>query len=211
MDPSDIGARPIGSDRVDMPDTVTRLPGTKNAGTSQARIDAESVFTPVQTPSSIGSVPVVVVKRRKVVVANESVDGSHDGADEDGAARFPKVYRVEPSMGEELEEALDPGAAIAQGGDTSPVRDAARLNDSGRRRRQKKHGNVTIIKPAPPSSSELAERRRKAMERYELLMTEIRKLDRQAEAVRKVEAAKAVRWIRKAIADYELDADDLGL
>lgn len=49
------------------------------------------------------------------------------------------------------------------------------------------------------------------MERYERLMAEIRDLDHQAEAVRKVESAEVVRWIRKAIVDYGLDAEDLGL
>lgn len=70
---------------------------------------------------------------------------------------------------------------------------------------------MTIIRPEPPSSSELAERTRKAVERYELLMAEIRKLDHQVEAARMKEVAEAARWIRKAIAVYNLDADDLGL
>jgi len=36
-------------------------------------------------------------------------------------------------------------------------------------------------------------------------------LERKAEAVRKSEAASAVRWIRKAIAKYGFKSSDLGL
>jgi hypothetical protein len=42
-------------------------------------------------------------------------------------------------------------------------------------------------------------------------MARILKLERQAEAVKRVEVARAVRWIRQAVADYGLTADDLGL
>jgi hypothetical protein len=47
--------------------------------------------------------------------------------------------------------------------------------------------------------------------RYQALRAEIERLHVQAEAVRKVEAAQAVRWIKRAIADYGLSASDLGL
>jgi hypothetical protein len=47
--------------------------------------------------------------------------------------------------------------------------------------------------------------------RYEVLLTQIAKLRRQADAARKAEAAIAVRWIRKAILEYQIGPDDLGL
>lgn len=50
-----------------------------------------------------------------------------------------------------------------------------------------------------------------AKEQYERIKAEIRKLDRQIEAARQVEVGRAVRWIRQAIAEYGLEAKDLGL
>jgi hypothetical protein len=50
-----------------------------------------------------------------------------------------------------------------------------------------------------------------APSRYQALTAKIRKLEQRAEAARKVEATKAVRWIKRAIAAYDLRASDLGL
>jgi hypothetical protein len=47
--------------------------------------------------------------------------------------------------------------------------------------------------------------------RYTELMNEIAGLEREAKAVRDAEAAAAVRWIRKAIAEYGISASELGL
>jgi len=46
---------------------------------------------------------------------------------------------------------------------------------------------------------------------YQALKAKIRKLEQRAEAARKVEAAKAARWIKRAIANYGLCASDIGL
>ena len=46
---------------------------------------------------------------------------------------------------------------------------------------------------------------------YQALKAEIKKLEQRAEAARKVEAARAARWIKRAIAAYGLRASDLGL
>jgi len=46
---------------------------------------------------------------------------------------------------------------------------------------------------------------------YQALKAKIEKLEQRAEAARKVEAAKAARWIKRAIATYGLRASDLGL
>jgi hypothetical protein len=58
---------------------------------------------------------------------------------------------------------------------------------------------------------DLAVTRDGAPSRYRALRAEIEALRQRAEAVRKVEAAQAVRWIKRAIADYGLSARDLGL
>ena len=43
------------------------------------------------------------------------------------------------------------------------------------------------------------------------LMTEISRLERQAKVAKETEAAAAVSWIRKAIAEYGITAGDLSL
>lgn len=192
-----------------MSNTVPLHLGTKISDISQARLVAESAFTTTATPS-LDSVP-VVVRRRKIIVNGEAEGESLECKADDGVGRSPKVYRLESSQVGDLEVVVDPDAATQQAKDASLPCADGRPIDSHRRRRQKKHGGVTIIRPEPPSSSELAERTRKAVERYELLMAEIRKLDHQVEAARMKEVAEAARWIRKAIAVYNLDADDLGL
>jgi len=52
---------------------------------------------------------------------------------------------------------------------------------------------------------------RGAPSRYQALKAEIKKLEQRAEAARKAEAARAARWIKRAIAAYGLRASDLGL
>ena len=52
---------------------------------------------------------------------------------------------------------------------------------------------------------------RGAPSRYQALKAEIKKLEQRAEAARKLEAARAVQWIKRAIATYGLGARDLGL
>jgi DNA-binding protein H-NS len=43
------------------------------------------------------------------------------------------------------------------------------------------------------------------------LTKEIARLESQAEVAKKAEAAAAVRWIRKAIGEHEISAEELGL
>ena len=52
---------------------------------------------------------------------------------------------------------------------------------------------------------------RGAPSRYQALKAKIKKLEQRAEAARKIEAARAARWIKRAIAAYGLRASDLGL
>jgi hypothetical protein len=190
-----------------MPESEHLLQDTK-VGVSQARLAAESAFAAVPTPSPTDGVP-VVIRRRKIVIGDEGSTDPHQSADDDASARAPKVFQVEPRHDAEFKAAVDRDAAATLAScDVSQTRDVRR--NRRRRRQARRSGSVTVIRPEPPSSTELAQRRREAEERYELLMTEVRALDSQIEAARRAEAAKAVRWIRKAIADYDLRAEDLG-
>ena len=73
--------------------------------------------------------------------------------------------------------------------------------------------------PAAPTDGRAAEifdsdietLRRRTLEDCEVLAGKILRLERQAQALEQAEAAHAVRWIRQAVADYGLTADDLGL
>ena len=47
-------------------------------------------------------------------------------------------------------------------------------------------------------------------QRYATLMAEIARLKLQAQAAKEEEAAAAVRWIRKAIAEYGIRSHELG-
>jgi hypothetical protein len=193
-----------------MPHSDTAFPEAQTVTPSAARLAAESAFSSVTTtaPATDGG-PVVIVRRKKLAVADEHDDGSH-GDDLDEAARPSKVYRVDSGPNDEPHE-----SAAARGVDKASEGGELLRKDGGvfvsRRRRHSKHGGVTIVRPAPPTASELAERTRIAKVQYERLRAEILKLDRQIEAAREVEVGKAVRWIRMAMAEYGLEAKDLGL
>lgn len=188
---------------------ITLLEG-KPAGPSSARLAAESAFSGITASETATSArPVIIVRRKKLPVDGEHDDRSPGDDRHHGATRDPKVYRVDSGQVEEPERsAAQAGVANASERGPSPGRDGGAV--VSRRRRHRKHGGVTIVRPAPPSACELAERARVAKEQYERLRAEISELDRQIEAAREVEVGKAVRWIRQAIAEYGLEAKDLG-
>lgn len=213
---------------------------TPNSGhneLSQARLAAEAAFLPPRPMIDAHDGPVIVVKRKKAVMA----DGGHSPSEDtehSGKSRSPKIYRVEHG----------PNFA-ASDSSVEPIETTGSLNfhdeTSGqpvappkRRRRIKRHGEVTIIHPQAservgervPAAGieesvatsvepictekfvqEIAALKRRALADLASVQSEIRKLERQAEAVRKVEATQAVRWIRKAMAEYDLELADLGL
>jgi glutamate synthase domain-containing protein 2 len=47
--------------------------------------------------------------------------------------------------------------------------------------------------------------------RHEKLKVKIAQLERQAQRAKNTEAAAAIRWIKKAIKDYGIDAREIGL
>ena len=187
------------------------IPEAKSAAPSAARLAAESAFSGVTaTESASGGGTAIIVRRKKLAIDAEHDDGSHDCDDHREATRHPKVYRVDSGPVEGCNEAaVESGVAPASERGPSPGRDGSAV--VSRRRRHSKHGGVTIVRPAPPSACELAERARIAKVQYERLRAEISELDRQIAAAREVEVGKAVRWIREAIAEYGLRAEDLGL
>lgn len=110
-----------------------------------------------------------------------------------------------------------------------------------RKRRPRRHGAVRIIRPNSMESAEPAEVaasaramplrrtadevqpllngfefdvsaiRRRAESEHARVMASIDRLEQRAAGLRKKEAASALRWIKRAIADYGLSRADLGL
>ena len=182
-------------------------------------LDASAVFEDRAFIGDIASNVEVVVKRQRTLQADD--DSPLDGppAAEAATVRAPRVFRVEGSVEPKLEqvEELDLPTQVAK----------PRL-----RRRRVLHGEVKIIRPASTDSPARAKGQGlsdlgRSVERdsgfldfgvgqdegrrYATLMTEIAKLERQAKAAKAAEAAAAVRWIRKAIVEYTISKDELGL
>jgi hypothetical protein len=205
---------------------------TEPSESSQARQAAEAAFKP--RPQQNNGGPVVVVKRRRPVEnATGHLAQSEELAQPDDEARVPRVFRVEEVAAVPSERRDAPSPPLEKRdppGDGSGNDGSASLPASPtRRRRRSIHGKVTIIRPdrsdrgldarqAPDESTEPGHVGRTLVfvdadvsARYEAVTAEIEKLKRQAVALKKAEAAKAVRWIRRAISDYGLTERDLGL
>lgn len=210
---------------------------------SPARKAAEAAFTSrALSHVDEGDQPIVIVKRHRAAVVNDDVH-AQGKVDEQQVeeTRVPRIYRVEtePAL---PDGSSDPSSAIKSSDETSGRSDEQYapqpVVQGKRRRRPRKNGEVTVIRPsrtdvaratslrsnpgesspvtAPASRSpeqgfdlDIATIRSRASARYASIMASIQKLER--EATWKAEAAEAVRWIRQAIADYGLTAQDLGL
>jgi hypothetical protein len=204
---------------------------------SDARIAAEAMFEKRTSRELVGG-PVVVVKRKRAIAASDDDDGeTGDDPQQAENLRLPRVYRIEHesspttpelSVASAGEQAFDaPGSGY---GDVTP---STGVHQRNRRRRTKKHGTVTVIRPAElgessgsnetPSAASVPESaadqfafdivslRQRTLAALKSISAELQSLERKAEAVRKTEAASAVRWIRKAIAKYGFKSSDLGL
>ncbi len=179
----------------------------------------QAVFGGREVVAETASNVEVVVKRRRTLHADDGT--TIDGLPSDGTAvRAPRVFKIEG--------ARPPASSQAEKVDLRP---APRESSPHRRRRRVLHGEVKVIRPSPrelldeaaQQASDLPGRPEpsyglldfdmisEAKGRYELLLTQIAKLRRQADAAKKAEAAIAVRWIRKAILEYQIGPDDLGL
>ena len=150
---------------------------------SAARLAAEAAFSPPPRGAEVLGSPQVTFKRRKVDDAG-TPPGS-PGPDAPPAslrqARSPKTYRVE---GAQRAAAPAPGDAQRE-----PPQEARA--------------------PAAPVGAPLASSQ--LLRRLAAINAEIAALERQALEARRAEAASAVRWIKRAIVEYDLTADDLGL
>lgn len=226
---------------------LTRMPSVQHRSSpkadpvdlSDARIAAEAMFEKRSTPRELVGGPVVVVKRKRAIAASDDDDDeAGDDSRQAENARLPRVYRIEHessptvpelSVSPAGEQAFDaPGSGH---GDATPSTGA---HQSSRRRRTKKHGTVTVIRPAelcessggsnespsaesvPQSAADqfafdIVALRQRTLAGLKSISAELQSLERKAEAVRKSEAASAVRWIRKAIAKYGFKSSDLGL
>jgi hypothetical protein len=94
-----------------------------------------------------------------------------------------------------------------------------------KRRRRRLNGEVTIIRPPSQAVGEGASSKEgtpthddgrfgvalEAQRRHENLLARIVLLERQADKARNAEAATAIRWVKKAIKDYGISAEELGL
>jgi hypothetical protein len=182
---------------------------------SLARLAAEAAFAPQPAAAARGpseAAPAVIVKRRKALPADAGAPAQPPRATRDDATpgagdHVSRTYRVPPAR--EATPATEPADAAAPAGGASPR--------TRRRRAPAAHrpSDVTIIRPAPSEVAGTApDLSRAAMpelvQRLALITAEIRKLEREALKAKRAEAARAVRWIKRAIADYGLTAADLG-
>lgn len=169
-----------------------------------------------------------MVKRKRAVDVLAVV---RQGAQPDEPQRRPpKVFRAVVPIG--LPDATDEARPAEDAPSVHTAPDGSgEVAAPPRRRRRKRHGEVKVIYAAPaatdepdggPDSTDAAAVPRPPLgfdlsslslsrnPQYQALMAEIAMLEQEATRVRKAEAADTVRWIRKAIADYDLSAADLG-
>jgi len=201
---------------------------------SQARLAVEALFQTHQPRSEAADVD-VVVKRRRIASTDHRVDGNDVAEVVADEVRAPRIFKVEKQQ-----DGLQDGQEVPSNTDlqTQLSGAASRTFDvtQARRRRRRLNGVVTIIRPmlhepnavgdefttanSKPGSNGDSQAESSdlgrfgvdiaAQSRYEKLMTRIARLESQAQSARKVEARAAVRWIKKAIGEYGLEARELG-
>jgi hypothetical protein len=182
----------------------------------QARYAIEVLFQPQRPGGETADVD-VVVKRRRIASTDDHVSGEHDAQVMADEVRAPRVFQVErrPEGQESLSEARLDGQPRLSSSAVAQVK----------RRRRRLNGEVTIIRPPSQSVGEGASSTEgapthedgrfgvalEAQRRHEKLLARIALLERQADKARNAEAATAIRWITKAIKDYGISAEELGL
>ena len=152
----------------------------------------------------------MVVKRKRTVWPDAEATVERQRSSEESTVRAPRVFRVDGSTPPP----------------TKPVKDLPTVQRLRARRRRVLHGAVTTIRPATADSGAdrgpgsephegvlafldfgVGEEERR---RYKTLMNKIAELQLQAKTAKESEAAAAVRWIRKAIAEYGICRSELG-
>ena len=196
---------------------------------SQARLAVEALFQPQQPRSEAADVD-VVVKRRRIASTDHRVDGNDVAEVVADEVRAPRIFKVEKQQ-----DGLQDGQEVPSNTDlqTQLSGAASRTFDvtQARRRRRRLNGVVTIIRPMASrraikassnadsirdSQAQSADAGRfgvdlEAQTRHEKLKVKIAQLERQAQRAKNTEAAAAIRWIKKAIKDYGIDAGEIGL
>jgi hypothetical protein len=174
----------------------------------------------------------VIVKRRRIAPTL----AKHDADADSERARTPRVYRTGPLPPEISPKVAEPTDASAAALDNGAAM-ATSVVPRRRRRRDHAHGHVTILRPLPQGPEALRfeadpgmpqplvkggsrGRRSRSTQvdadfgpsrRYEMIVAEIARLKRAAQAARKAEVAAAVRWIRKMIATYAIEPAELAI
>ena len=201
---------------------------------SQARLAVEALFQPQQPRSEAADVD-VVVKRRRIASTDHRVDGNDVAEVVADEVRAPRIFKVEKQQ-----EGQRDGQDSSSNTDLQPQLGGAASNASevtqARRRRRRLNGEVTIIRPMSQEPSAMRDESTtggskpdsigdsqarssdvgrfgvdmKAQSRHDKLMARIARLESRAQTARKVEAAAAVRWIKKAINEYGLEAREIG-
>lgn len=187
---------------------------------SKAWLDAEAFFAqPPAFPKPETEEPVVVHRDDGAPTSHQRV--STDAIAPTGAQpRTPKVFRL-PTSGEGADAhrvaetaPASPGASHADG--STPAR--------ARRRHEQKHGEVTIVRPAPapadvaaqPSPDSLptgAEGQAQGLPpsapRLAQLQAQLKALELEIERERALKTQAAIDWIRQAMVDHGITAADL--
>jgi len=201
---------------------------------AQARLAVEALFQAPRLRSEAADVD-VVVKRRRIASTDHRVDGNDVAEVVADEVRAPRIFKVEKQQ-----EGQQDGQDFSSNTDLQPQLGGAASNTSevtqARRRRRRLNGEVTIIRPmlqepsamhdefttgdSEPDSIGDSQARSsdvgrfgvdlEAQSRHDKLMARIARLESQARTARKVEAAAAVRWIKKAINEYGLEAREVG-
>ena len=201
---------------------------------SQARLAVEALFQPQQPRSEAADVD-VVVKRRRIASTDHRVDGNDVAEVVADEVRAPRIFKVEKQQ-----EGQQDGQDFSSNTDLQPQLGGAASSTTevtqARRRRRRLNGEVTIIRPMSHEPNAVRDEfitgdskrdsigdsqarssdvgrfgvDMKAQSRHDKLMARIARLKSQAHAARKTEAAAAVRWIKKAIDEYGLEARELG-
>ncbi len=208
-----------------------RLPAGSQERSAKARQDAEALFSraaPTPEPSSA----VVILKKRRSIASPGEAQPADLQEKPPEEMRAPRVHRVGPKDDEAV---VPPSPMTDQSTDEPQVQAQAQpiAEPVKTRRRRRLHGPVSILRPtiidvadpaaeAPlqaegntePASQEqgvgpfhFQPVRSKA---YAALLAQIARLEAEAGALRRQEAAKAIQWILAAIRDYGLTRQDLG-
>lgn len=212
-----------------------RLPAGSQERSAKARQDAEALFSRAAPTAEPSSAVVILKKRRSIASPGEAqqADVQEKPPEE---VRAPRVHRVGPKE----DEAVAPTSPVTEQSTAEPqthgqvqVQAQPIAEPVKTRRRRRLHGPVSILRPSlieAPGPAVEAPLQASASDQpasqeqgvgafnflpasskaYSALLARIAKLEAEAGALRKQEAAKAIKWIQVAIRDYGLTRQDLG-